>query len=309
MSTIPSRWWVVLCAGSATAGGTMLLACSSQHESAASADGGGDAGVDAPVSCDGGIYVGHVSGKLLDTDGNVPSVKGMSICGNACIVGDLAPDGTFSIAPRFCYAYLPDGAAGYPVPVFLYHGEPQYADLAVNFLPQGPQWVDDASIDYTMFTVATANLAKVTYDPLHPTPVALSDGNGFSLAADAGAIVMPIGQTQVMAGPVDLTHFPLGPDAGGATLTALYVVVPVGTKVNPPATVRFPNVAKLSAGAMVDLLAIGDLPTVGAVAPGTLGVIGTGRVTSDGASVESVPGTDTDTGLVMLGWIGYRPKQ
>jgi hypothetical protein len=134
----------------------------------------------------------------------------------------------------------------------------------------------------------------------------LSDGKGFSVSAAPESIKLPFGEESIALGAVDLSFFPLGQGKGGETLTALYVIVPDESEINPPATVRFPNTAKLAAGSPVELLAIGNLVTAKLFRSGTLGVIGTGRVTSDGDFVESVPGTDT--GLITTGWIGYRPK-
>lgn len=71
--------------------------------------------------------------------------------------------------------------------------------------------------------------------------------------------------------------------------------------------VRFPNVATLPAGIPVELVAIGNAGTEGVIKAGTLGVIGKGRASGDGLTVESDPALDT--GLITLGWIGYRPAR
>jgi hypothetical protein len=253
------------------------------------------------TSCTDGVYVGTVRGKVLDTSGNPPSATTISVCSSACVPGKLASDGTFSLVANFCF----ESTGFYPVPVFIYHGEPDYANVVVNFVAPNTKRLDDVTLAQTIHTVALAGLTRVPYDETQA--FSLSDGKGFSLTTSAPkAIKMPFGQNVVAAGSVDLAYFPLGKDAGGESLSALYVVAPTGAEVAPPATIRFPNTTNLEAGAPVEVLAIGDIPTAKAFAPGTLGVIGTGRVTPDGKFIESVPGTDT--GIGMIGWLGYRPK-
>lgn len=253
-----------------------------------------------------GVFVGQVSGRVLDTTGNPPTAHDVTVCGSACIRGKLNDDGTFAVTPSFCFRH----GDFYPVPVFIFHGHPAYANVVVDFVPHDAKHLDTLAVEPIIYTVSTAGFAKATLD--NAAPFALADATGFSLSAVAGAIALPyVEEPIVAAGPVDLAFFPLGKGKGGETLTALYAIVPDEAEIHPPATVRFPNAAKLAPGTPVELLAIGNLvtakkPPPETLRPGTLGVIGTGRVSADGAFVESVPGTDT--GLMTTGWIGYRPK-
>lgn len=252
-----------------------------------------------------GVFVGTVTGRVLDASGKPATPRDgtapfLTICGSACISGDIQPEGTFTVSPSFCY--LRGGY--YPVPVFIFHGEPAYANVVVDFVPRDARQVDHIAIDPTIYTVATADFAKARYDD--GIPFTLSDAKGFSISAPAGAIELPfVEDKSIAAGRADLRFFPLGEGKGGESLSALYVITPANSKIDPPATVRFPNTAKLAAGRAVELLAIGSLVTANKFRPGTLGVIGTGRVSVDGTVVESVPGADS--GLITTGWIGYRP--
>lgn len=248
-----------------------------------------------------GVFVGQVSGRVLDTSGKPPTTHDVTVCGSACVGGDLNDDGTFAVKPSFCFRH----GDFYPVPVFVFHGHPAYANVVVDFVPPDAKHLDAITVEPTIYTVSTEGFAKATLDK--EAPFALADGAGFSLSAAAGAIDLPYVEEPIVGvGPVDLAFFPLGKGKGGETLTALYAIVPDEAEIDPPATVRFPNVAKLAPGTAVELVAIGNLVTAKKFRPGTLGVIGTGRVAADGAFVESVPGTDT--GLMTTGWIGYRPK-
>lgn len=253
-----------------------------------------------------GVFVGTVTGRVLDGSGKPATARNgtspfLTICGSACISGDLQPEGTFTVSPNFCY--LRGGY--YPVPVFIFHGEPAYANVVVDFVPRDARQVDHIAIDPTIYTMATADFAKAKYD--EGFPFTLSDAKGFSLSAPAGAIELPfVEDKSISAGSADLQFFPLGKGKGGESLSALYVITPADSKIDPPATVRFPNTTKLAAGRAVELLSIGSLVTAKKFPPGTLGVIGTGRVSADGTVIESVPGTDS--GLITTGWIGYRPK-
>lgn len=249
----------------------------------------------------GGVFVGQVSGRVLDASGKPPTKHDVTVCGSACIGGKLNDDGTFAVKPSFCFRR----GDFYPVPVFIFHGQPAYANVVVDFVPPDATHLDAITVEPTIYTVSTEGFARATL--AKEAPFALTDATGFSLSAAAGAIDLPYVEEPIVGvGPVDLAFFPLGKGKGGETVTALYAIVPDEAEIDPPATVRFPNVAKLAPGTAVELVAIGNLVTAKKFRPGTLGVIGTGRVAADGAFVESVPGTDT--GLMTTGWIGYRPK-
>ena len=283
--------------------GVLVVAsgCSSKTTDSAVPD-AGDSRVDpSTLPCD-GVFVGHVTGNVFDVQGNPPAPPAApTICGSACVAGKLAPDGTFSVTPKYCYK---SSDIYYPTPVVIFHGVPDYANVVVDFVPVGTRHIDELALTTPIITMKMVGLPRVKVDKTQP--IALDDGQGFSLSAQAGSIEMPLTTDSIVVGPADLSRFPLGPGKGGETLTALYALMPDETAVTPPATVRFPNTKKLTAGAAVELVAIGNLVTTKLFKPGTLGIIGSGRVTGDGAYVESVPGTDT--GLITLGWIGYRPK-
>lgn len=284
-----------------------LAACGSSSSSSSSSPDAGVVPTTRPKATQctpdqDGVFVGEVSGRVLDTTGKPPTNLTVTVCGSACIAGKLNVDGTFSVAPNFCYLH----GGFYPVPVFIFHGEPEYTSVNVDFVPKGVRQLDHATIEQTVYTMPTSAFAKVLYD--EKSPFTISDGKGFTVSAPAGAVQLPfVEDPTVRVAEADLGHFPLGSGKGGETLSALYVIMPDESKIDPPATVRFPNTAKLAPGSTVELLAIGNLVTAKLFAPGTLGVIGAGRVTADGTTVESVAGTDS--GLITSGWIGYRPKR
>lgn len=314
-----NRLWVGM---GALAIASASAACTDDGGSVSPSGGGGNGGVTASVGGSGGsspgagggeqgcpsssppvlntdgdacVTVGTVTGQVLDQDGNPPSATTITVCGDACMYGDLNSDGTFSMEVNHCYGK----SAFYSVPVMIYHGWPEYADVTVKVVPDGMTDVPttDAGV---ITTVATSAMKKYAY----PEQVAetFTDDAGFSIDVADCELELPAFQDDVYVGEVGLDDFPLGTPP--TDLLALYFVAPDNSYFTTPGTVRFPNTTQLAPGTAVELMALGNMGTTTVIEAGTFGVVGTGRVSTDGAYVESVP--ELDSGLITLGWIGYR---
>lgn len=190
---------------------------------AGSGAGGGEQGCPSSsppaldTSGDACVTLGTVTGQVLDQDGNPPSVTTITVCGDACIYGDLNPDGTFSMAVNHCYGK----SAFYSVPVMIYHGWPEYADVTVKVVPDGMTDVPTADVG-VITTVATSAMKKYSY----PEQVAetFTDDAGFSIDVADCELELPAFQDDVYVGEVALDDFPLGTPP--ADLLALYFVAP-----------------------------------------------------------------------------------
>ncbi len=240
------------------------------------------------------VSVGTVTGQVLDQDGNPPSTKTITVCGDACLYGELASDGTFSMEVNHCYGK----SAFYGVPVMIYHGWPEYADVTVKIVPDGMTDVPVADTG-VLTTVATSSMSKYAYS--EQVAETFTDGAGFSVDVGDCELELPAFQEDVYVGAVALDDFPLGTPP--PELVGLYFVAPDNSYFTAPAAVRFPNTTQLAPGTPVELMALGNMGTTTVIEAGTFDVIGTGRVSDDGMYVESLPGMDS--GLSTLGWIGY----
>jgi hypothetical protein len=242
--------------------------------------------------------VGTVSGQVLDQDGNPPTSTTFTVCGDACLYGDLRADGTFSIAINHCYG----SSVFYEVPVFIYHGEPAYAGVTVKFVPDGATDVPTADIG-VITTVATDAMKSYSYPEAVATT--FTDDSGFSIDVAECELRLPAFEEELHVGEVALEDFPL--PTTPSDLLGLYFVGPDNSHFEVPGLVRFPNTTQLAPGTVVDLMALGNMGTTTVIEAGTWGVVGSGRVSSDGMHVESDPAQDG--GLITLGWIGYRRAQ
>ncbi len=242
--------------------------------------------------------VGTVFGQVLDEDGNPPTSKTITVCANVCMYGELEADGRFSMTVDTCY----EGSGFYGVPVMIYHGWPDYADVTVNFVPDGVNDLPSADVGVIRTVSATA-MTKYSYPEALSTT--FTDGNGFEIEVGECALELPAFDEDVYVGALDVVDFPL-PDAPTDSL-GLYFVGPDNAYFTTPGTVRFPNTTQLAPGTAVELMALGNMGTTTVIGAGIWGPVGTGRVSADGAYVQSDPAEDS--GLITLGWIGYRLAQ
>ncbi|MBN4050153.1 hypothetical protein JYT28_00195 [Desulfobulbus sp. AH-315-M07] len=241
------------------------------------------------------VNVGTVTGQVLDQFGNAPTNTTITLCGNACFYGDLEADGTFSMTVDHCY----DEGLIYRVPVFIYHGWPEWADVTVKFVPDGVTDVPTMDIG-VIKTFKTDSMTRYPYE--EPVAATFTEPGGFSFEVEECAMRLPAFDYDVYVGEVGVENFPL-PDAP-TDLLALYFVGPDNTYFADPSFASFPNTTGLAADTVVEIMALGNMGTTGVIEAGTWDVIGTGRVTSDGQSIVSDP--VQDSGLTSLGWIGYR---
>jgi hypothetical protein len=229
---------------------------------------------------------------VLDIHGNPPKGRLFTICGSACVRGDMAEDGTFVFDKDYCFKKLPPLTR----PVFFYHGADAYSDLAYDFVPADATVVD-AQFDKTLYVVAVEEMTKLTVNP--EVAQTLSDSAGFELSFQAGTVDLGFAEW-IAVKEVPKDKYP--PIAGVETLAALYALHPGEVTFTAPAKVMFPNTTKLASGSAVDIFVISS--GVGDVGPypGTLGRVAGGLVTADGASIVSNEGE----GLMNIAWAGYR---
>ncbi len=245
-----------------------------------------------------GIYAEGISGRVLDTDGNPPELpQVVTFCGNACIYGEVAEDGTFRVEANFCYG------GGPPLyrPLLIYHGLGRYADLNYDFL--GPDHTGDAGwvhFDTPFRIPSIETMAVITVDG--DTAQVLDDGAGFRLSMEPGAASPPFGREELGVVRLAEEHYP--PVRGIETLTALWTTLPEDVLFDPPAQLELPNVADDPPGTTIEIVGIGNFATSTEGQPyaGTLGRVATATVSADGTTIT----LDEGEGIAHLTWLGYR---
>lgn len=270
-----------------------------------------DAGSDAEVAADtGGIvdatgedggspedcvgtWVGHVSGQVLDIHGAPPTLPAVyTICGNACLFRELSEDGSFDDDINFCYR----SGEPLPRPVFIYHGLGRYSDLYYDFIPPGTTRIDEFHFD-GLYVAPVAEMSTLTVD-LEADQL-LSDGEGFELSYEAGAIEPAALREEIGVLEMPADRYP--PHDGAASLIALYAIFPDDSLFHTPATVRFPNHDGLAPGTAVEIMGLGNVES-GEPYAGTFGRVAVGRVDPEGTAIV----LDEGEGLSTLTWLGYR---
>lgn len=249
-----------------------------------------------PQPCEDGIQVLHLEGRVLDVHGQPPTQRRFTFCGNACLIGELEADGTFSFDNDFCFARTPPLTR----PVFIYHGLDAYSELYFDFVPDtgGAVRIDSVVFEETFRAMPLADMAQV---PRTGAMTTLDDGAGFTLTFDDATAEPPFGVEKWGVAELDADDYPN--IEGAEELVALYAVYHVSATFDPPATVVFPNHANLPPGTPIDVMQVGDFATEGVYA-GTLGKTASAVVSADGASIELEPGE----GIRVLTPIGYRPR-
>ena len=263
-------------------------------DAVADAQGADAQATDAEAPCD-GIRVRHLAGQVLDVHGNPPGSLLYTVCGSACVRGELNADGSFVFDKNWCYS--PVGPL--PRPVFIYHGLHADSDLYVDFVMPAER---DVSFTFAapLHVVPLAEMAVVPVDPDAGTTLTLADGKGFELTFAASSVDLGFSDS-VAVGVVPNNVYP--PIPGTDQLLALYAMHPSEVVFTVPAAVTFPNVTKLAPGSPVEIMIIGSAPGANGPYPGTLDKVATGKVSEDGARIVSDPGQ----GLSSVSWVGYRP--
>jgi hypothetical protein len=183
-----------------------------------------------------------------------------------------------------------------------------FASPALKVFPD-PQWVPFAALlrgggpGYT--------LGDVTLTPLPPTGALFGSGTG---ALSSGGVTLTLGGTTAK---FDVEHqtpdsqlfraaaVPAGslPASLQGSVAAAWGLAPLNTTLSPPAQLQVPNTPGWAPGASTDFYLNGtDTTTTAPVAPwGGWGLIGTGTVSSDGASIVL---TTAQGGLPEIAMVG-----
>jgi hypothetical protein len=267
---------------------------------AGGADAGTDSPGDEPPAClaasacvqqpiAGQECVTTMHATMRDTLGSPVAELPVFVCGtNLCSEPvKTAADGTVDLA--VCLPF-----AGPALKVF---SDPAYVPFAALLTGAGPS-----------FSVGGVTIVRLpgTGSPLASGSGTVSSGP-VSLTLDATTVTFDVEHTTpdaqlFRAAPVAANQLP-GSLAGG--VTSAWGLAPLNTTLVPPAQLTLSNDPKWPAGAAVDVYANGTDPATAASAPpwGAWGLLGTGAVTSDGASIVL---TSAQGGLPVIAMVGAK---
>lgn len=275
--------------------------------------GGGDAGVDFATvdrtpdpSCTGTWVVG-MQGRVVDESGRGVAGAFPQICIRIAVTDRLlclrpypaAPDGSYSILIPETERCMDRAAMRSLLPDADF--APTYCDLA---LTPSDGIVDIP--DVTLYATSAPTDLPPPGDLEAPRTVTFEDG----LEID----VRPRGMMGGEPAYSSLAARRLSPSEAGCITrdipsgaVAVYAISPEAGVTGGAFPVRIPNSSGLPAGSAVEIYVLGGLSTVlpdGApLAEAEWGLVGTGTVSTDGATVESDPGA----GLSYLSWMTFRP--
>ncbi len=248
----------------------------------------------------GSVSFGVVEGRLVDERGLALADEAVSLCGSVCVPARTRSDGRFSVRAGVCFA----ASARYPGGAVLeVYGDGYHADVSIDVNPARAPRLERVAL-------GDVRVPSLFAAPSVPVPLAgdsvqrLELPDGFSLRIAPGSLdagfrtVMRVSAVRVERG--DLPPF-YGLAASG--VAGMYAVAPSGARCTAPAAVTLPNDAGLAPGAAVEFVMVGEAALEGALAPGSMGVVDTGRVSDDGRAVTA------DHGLPHLGWVGFRARR
>jgi len=251
----------------------------------------------APTSCGVGEYfMGRVRGRLLDFDGR-PVVNGnVTICGSVCIPGVSGADGRFEVRVDRCFTGTTEYAHG---AAFSFDGLGRQTDIYFDFNAGNEPRMGVVRIERPLYVGSYAGQGYAPAPMTATAPMSLVDGLGFSLRIQPNAIEYPVSASEEA---VRVMRVPLAklPPYSGRAPALMYAIHPAESVLTAPAAVTFPNVSGLRAGAIVDIVAVGNHASLGRPAVGVLDRVGFGRVSSDGRTVSA------DGGIRFFGLVGYR---
>lgn len=272
---------------------------------------------DAPICTEapedrppGGICVREVRGSVADASGKgLGPGLAITTCGGVCFYGSTVADGTY--ATKIGTFINPARFA------VLVHGRPDHANLHVTLpKPSGeivnvdPIKVPDLPATGTLMVNEDGTVAAPT---ITSGDITLTFPAGTNIDIDIEDIELKEKGRQLRVTKVPLTDLP--PFARGSNVAVMYALAPYSahfldgpTPAGKPRKVGVslpnPDPSKLSAGAAVEFIAVGDVLIGEPFTGGLLIVEATGKVSSDGAKVE----TDAGEGITLLTWLGVRAK-
>lgn len=244
----------------------------------------------------GSVCVREVRGQVLDTAGAPRVDIPVTVCGPTCFLGRTGSDGRFAVT------------VGDFVPLAIYsvlaHARPDHATVYVPM----PGAVGEGDV---------ITLGEVIRVPRYTVTGDLVDGDAG--VARAGEVTLTIpGDARV---EIDLEDFKLGelgrrlraaevplelapPFAREGRAQAVWALAPFAMTSTRPLGLRVPNTLGLPAGSPVDFVAMGGEILPPASNAGRALDAVAGRVSADGASLE----TDVGTGVSQLTWIAVRAR-
>lgn len=185
--------------------GSLPLGCDSteteESEGASVTANAGGAG--SPTPC---IHIGQVRGAIGTLEGTPPTENTFTVCGSSCAYAETENDGTFNQSIDHCYV----PGAGYPEPVFVFHGESTYADFNLDFVPDGAMSVDDHRFKETLYAVEKSGFEAKVEDGV---PIEVDSPEGLQLSAPGDAIEVAFLHDSISVTRVEPRYFPLGTQA------------------------------------------------------------------------------------------------
>lgn len=251
----------------------------------------------------GSACVRAVEGRAVQDDGAALPRGFVTVCGNACFVGDVDSSGNFQAIVGEIL----------PIPVYslLVHGRPQHASA---------YWLlSSARDEMGIFRMsAPLSVPRYTSEGIE-LPESMTIASETRATAGAVTLVFAAGsrlefdfedfELGALGRRVRVAEVPLdrAPPfaAEGMARGPVFALGPFALKIDRPVGLRVANRAMLPAGSSVEFIAMGDdilseTPTAGHAV-----VVARGAVSTDGTTIESMAGQ----GLRSLTWLGVRPAR
>jgi hypothetical protein len=250
-----------------------------------------------PTSCGVGEYfMGRVRGRLLDFEGRAVAGGNVTVCGSVCIPGVSGADGRFEVNINRCFTGTTEYAHG---AALSFDGLGRQTDIYFDFNAGNEPRMGVVRIEQPLYVGSYTGQGYAPAPMAATAPMNLVDGLGFSLRIQPNTIEYPVTAPEeaVRVMRVPLTKLP---PYGGRMPAVMYSIHPAEAVLSAPAAVTFPNVSGLRAGALVDIVAVGNHASLGRPAVGVLDRVGVGRVSSDGRTISA------DGGIRAFGVVGYR---
>lgn len=246
-------------------------------------------------------YVGRVRGRAVRARGmfTQPIANAqITVCGSACVPGEAGSDGRFDFEVDLCFPQGPAYPHGAVVQVV---GSTEQLDMYYDpFESSGRRSIAVVDLgDYNVPSLAGAATARI--DMMSTTPVEIVTAAGAKVRFVPTAVELPLSAEDMTVRVVDISTSvgdSLATPGRDDRAVAFVGIHPADTKLAQPAQIELPNTLSLAPNSAVELVVLGNHGTERVVAPGVLGVVGVGTVSSDG---RRIVGETRAFGLV-----GYR---